>query len=85
MFSVVIGDVASTFTFQVQLLTITGQDCTAGKSVGCFVSQAIDRVVEKRLLAAMSWQGTATKWPFCAFEYVIRAVKSESYLFSHYF
>ena len=61
------------------MLTVTGQDCAAGKSVGCFVSQAIDRVVDKRLLAGMSWQGTATKWPFSAFEYVIDAVKSEKY------
>ena len=24
------------------MLTVTGQDCAAGKSVGCFVSQAVD-------------------------------------------
>ena len=44
------------FSFQVEVLTVTGQDCTVGKSVGCFVSQTIDRVAEKRLLANMSWQ-----------------------------
>ena len=24
------------------MLTVTGQDCAAGKSVGCFVRQAVD-------------------------------------------
>ena len=41
-------------------------------------------VVDKRLSVGMSWQGTATRWPFSAVEYVIAAVTSEksSYLFT---
>lgn len=69
------------FSFQVEVLTVTGQDCTVGKSVGCFVSQAIDRLVEKRLLANMSWQGTTSKWPFSVYENVVDAVKSEEAIY----
>ena len=56
MYSVAVCDVAFEFSLQVEVLTVSDQDCTVGKTVGCFVSQTIDRVVEKRLLANMSWQ-----------------------------
>ena len=81
--SVAFCDIALDFMFQVEVLTVTGQDCTVGKTVGCFVSQAIDRVVEKRLLANMSWQGTTNKWPFNIYDNIIDAIKSEEAIYSH--
>lgn len=66
------------FISQVNLLTITGQDANVGRSVGSFVSQAVDRIVEKKLLAKMTWQGTAEKGPFNRYESVILAIKSKA-------
>lgn len=63
--------------FQVQLLSVTGLDANVTRSVGTFVSQVIDRLVDKRLLSNMSWQGTNEKTAFCGFENVVDAIKGE--------
>ena len=60
-----------------RILTVTGQDCTTGRSVGSFVSQTVDKLVDKRVLAGITWQGTPTKGPFNVYLYVVEAITSE--------
>ena len=59
------------------LLTVTGLDVNVNKTVGTFVAGAVERVVDKRLLSVMSWQGTNEKVAFCSYETVIDAIKGE--------
>ena len=59
------------------MLAVTGLDANVNRSVGTFVSQAVDRLVAKRLLSTISWQGTNEKVSFQSFECVVDAIKGE--------
>ena len=65
------------FYCQMNMLTVTGLDANVTRSVGSFVSQVIDRLVAKRLLSTMSWQGTNEKVSFQAFDAVVDVIKGE--------
>ena len=62
---------------QVRVLTVSGQDCTIGRSVGSFVSQTVDKLVDKAVLAGLSWQGTQYKAAFNVYMYLVEAIRSE--------
>ena len=57
-----------------ELLTVTGQDCTTGKSVGSFVSNLMDKLLEKSVLASLSWAGTPRKPALKDFQVVVSII-----------
>ena len=57
---------------------MTGQDCARGRSVGSFVAGMVERVVDKTVLASISWAGTPTKAAFNDFEAVIAVMKCKT-------
>ena len=69
------GDLALLSGFKVDVLTVTGQDCLKGRSVGSFVASLVERVIERSALASISWAGTATKAAFNEFDLVIAVIK----------
>ena len=62
---------------QVNFLAETGLDANINKSVGTFVAQTVERVIDRRLLSTMTWQGTNDKTAFQSYESVIEAIKGE--------
>ena len=53
---------------------MSGQDCTRGRSIGTFVSSVMGRLMEKSVLASVSWAGTPTKAAMKDFEALIEVI-----------
>jgi hypothetical protein len=60
----------------VEVLTVTGLNTTTS-SVGKFVSQTMDRIIDKKLLAKVSWQGTAEKMAFSSLETIVDLIRGK--------
>ena len=63
--------------FELPFLAETGLDANINKSVGTFVAQPVERVIDRRLLSTMTWQGTNDKTAFQSYESVIEAIKGK--------
>ena len=59
------------------MLTVTGQDLTMGKSVGAFVSNLMDKLLEKSLMASICWGGTPRKPALKDFQMVVAIIIGE--------
>jgi hypothetical protein len=68
------------YGFQAEALTSSGLNATS-TSVGKFVSLTVDRIIDKRLLAGLSWQGTAEKAAFTSFETIVDLVRGKQRVF----
>ena len=60
-----------------KILTVTGLDANVNKSVGKYVSEVVDRLVDRRLLKGMSWMRTNEKLAFQGFQAMVDAIKGE--------